>query len=310
MGYGLRASSDQRSACRLRKGATPSPGYIEMKAAKKLTLLTESNKNDMLIKSLKTAFDNIPWRFEDDEFTPVSSATASWGSPMIDDMIISSLSYPNIPKGQGIPITLTTDEPTGTPRPSLADIRMAMTSSPPIKGTSTPPPPAYTHNPELVSHRRLDHAMDEIRELQGQLQVVKGSNTGFPSRDLRTPKYSLDHPTQRICHNPQPLFAVPSGQLPRFCAFVADRRRIKRDAISKVYTSIAALLTSETSRDASNQHCNRRDTQFKLETILIARRISSNGKSSSDSNTVLQRSRYGALAHKCQTHPSACQAIL
>ena len=169
----------KEALARLQKGATPSPGYIDMKAAKKLTLLTESNKNDMLIQSLKTAFDNIPWRFEDDEFTPVSSATASWGSPMIDDMIISSLSYPNIPKGRGIPITLAEGEPVGTPRPSLADIRMSMTSSPPVRGTATPPPPAYTHNPELVSHRRLDHAMDEIRDLQGQLQIMKGSNTGF-----------------------------------------------------------------------------------------------------------------------------------
>ena len=167
----------KEALARLRKGESPSPGYIDMKAAKRLTVLTESNKNDMLIKSLKTTFDNIPWRFEDDEFTPVSSATASWGSPMVDDMIISQLAYPTIPKGKGIPITLTADEQVGTPRPSLADVRMAVASSPPIKGTASPPPPAYTYNPDLVSHRRLDHAMDEIRDLHGQLENLKGSNT-------------------------------------------------------------------------------------------------------------------------------------
>ncbi len=169
----------KEALARLRKGESPSPGYIDMKAAKKLTLLTESNKNDMLINSLKTTFDNIPWRFDDDEFTPVSSATASWGSPMVDDMIISSLAYPSIPKGKGIPITLNADEFVGTPRPSLADVRMSVAGSPPIRGTASPPAPAYTHNPDLVSHRRLDHAMDEIGDLHGQLESLRGSNTAF-----------------------------------------------------------------------------------------------------------------------------------
>ena len=165
---------------RLRKRETPSPGYIEMKAAKKLTLLTESNKNDLLIKSLKTTFDTIPWKFEDDEFTPVSSSTASWGSPMVDDMLFANLTYPHIPKGKGIPITLTPDEQfVGTPRRSLADIRMAAAGSPPVKGTATPPPAAYTNNPNLVSHRRVDHAMDEIRDLHTQLEAMKTYNADF-----------------------------------------------------------------------------------------------------------------------------------
>ena len=167
----------KEALAKLRAGETPSPGFVDMKAAKKLTLMTPANKNDMLIQSLKTTFDNIPWSFEDDEFTPVSSSTASWGSPMVDDMIISNLAYPSVPKVKGV--QLGADETPSTPRPSLADIRMAGTHSPPIRGTATPPPPAYTYNPDLVSHRRLDHAMDEIRDLHSQLDSVKGLNTDF-----------------------------------------------------------------------------------------------------------------------------------
>ncbi|EHY54025.1 hypothetical protein HRR83_004670 [Exophiala dermatitidis] len=65
--------------------ASASTSAVAVAAAAKLTLDTgaqASVTNDTLIKSLKTTFDNIPWRFEDDEFTPVSSSTASWGSPL------------------------------------------------------------------------------------------------------------------------------------------------------------------------------------------------------------------------------------
>ena len=164
----------RKALSKLHSAERPSPGYVEMRAAKKIAFATtESNKNDALIKSLKTTFDNIPWRFEDDEFTPVSSATASWGSPLVDDMLISNLQYPSVPRGQLL--IRNGQEPSDSPKTSLVDMRMAV--SPPLKGSASPTPPAYTYNPELVSHKRLDHAMDEIRELHAQLEYIKRSST-------------------------------------------------------------------------------------------------------------------------------------
>ena len=164
----------KRALATLHRSQRASAGYVEMRAAKKVgQATTESNKNDTLIKSLKTAFDNIPWRFEDDEFTPVSSATASWGSPILDDVLFSSLQHPSIPRVTRL--TVNGEEMPPLSASSLADVRMA--ASPPMKGTPSPPPPAYTYNPELVSHKRLDHAMDEIRDLYMQLDAMKRSST-------------------------------------------------------------------------------------------------------------------------------------
>ncbi|RMD39668.1 hypothetical protein DV735_g5465, partial [Chaetothyriales sp. CBS 134920] len=156
------------------------------KSPDKLTLNTVENKNDLLIKSLKTTFDNIPWRFEDDEFTPVSSSTASWGSPLVDDIILASLTYPSSQLPPKLMIQTNADGAPPTPRPSLADKRMSVSTVPPkvnLESGQSLPPPAYTTNPELVWQRRFDHAMDEIRDLQAQLQALRqgltGSSTSF-----------------------------------------------------------------------------------------------------------------------------------
>ncbi|RMZ92000.1 hypothetical protein DV736_g759, partial [Chaetothyriales sp. CBS 134916] len=157
-----------------------------LKTPDKLTLNTGESKNDLLIKSLKTTFDNIPWRFEDDEFTPVSSSTASWGSPLVDNIILANLTYPSSQLPPKLKIQTTTDGAPPTPRPSLADKRMSVSTVPPnasLESGQSPPPPAYTKNPELVWQRRFNHAMDEIRDLQAQLQALRqglsGSSTSF-----------------------------------------------------------------------------------------------------------------------------------
>ncbi|KAJ9501481.1 hypothetical protein LTR99_004471 [Exophiala xenobiotica] len=130
--------------------------------ATRLTLDTTDCPNDALIKSLKTTFENIPWRFEDDEFTPVSSSTASWGSPMVNDT--SFTYYPAVPRQAGRTPTSAVQR-----KQYLAQV-----------GQHPTPPPAYAHNPELVWQRRFAHAMDEIRDLQRQIQTlrtdVNGSN--------------------------------------------------------------------------------------------------------------------------------------
>ncbi|KAL2416813.1 hypothetical protein ABEF95_005490 [Exophiala dermatitidis] len=132
--------------------------------ATKLSLETRQCPNDMLIKSLKTTFDNIPWRFEDDEFTPVSSSTASWGSPMVTDISTVNMVYParkpRSPAGQ-------TPTSAVARRQYLAQL-----------GQNPTPPPAYAQNPELVWQKRFSHAMDEIRDLQRQLLALKSDVSG------------------------------------------------------------------------------------------------------------------------------------
>jgi hypothetical protein len=45
--------------------------------------------------------------------------------------------------------------------------------SAPSATKTTTPPPAYAMNPDLVISKRLNHAMDEIRDLQRQLEALK-----------------------------------------------------------------------------------------------------------------------------------------
>ncbi|KAK4940838.1 hypothetical protein LTR10_019110 [Elasticomyces elasticus] len=134
--------------------------------ATRLTLETVECPNDALIKSLKTTFENIPWRFEDDEFTPVSSSTASWGSPLVTDA--SFVGYPSVPV-----------RPAGKTPISAIQRKQYLAQL----GQHPTPPPAYAQNPELVWQKLFAHAMDEIRDLQRQVQVLKndvnGSNMSF-----------------------------------------------------------------------------------------------------------------------------------
>lgn len=154
----------QRALERLRtKENTPPP----TPKAPRLIVDTAGCPNDALIKSLKTTFESIPWRFEDDELTPVSSSTASWGSPMVNDT--SFTYYPAVPRQARRTPTSAVQR-----KQYLAQV-----------GQHPTPPPAYAHSPELVWQRRFAHAMDEIRDLQSQLQTLRtdltGSNLSFQS---------------------------------------------------------------------------------------------------------------------------------
>ncbi|OAL34769.1 hypothetical protein AYO20_05964 [Fonsecaea nubica] len=125
--------------------------------AARLTLDTAC-PNEQLIKSLKTTFENIPWRFDDDEFTPVSSNTASWGSPMVTDLTFANLNYPPVPA-----------RPYGGTPTSAVQKKQFLANW----GPYSTPPPAYAQNSELMWQKRLNHAMDEIHDLQRQIQVLK-----------------------------------------------------------------------------------------------------------------------------------------
>jgi len=109
------------------------------------------------MSSLKTTFDNIPWRFEDDEFTPVSSSTASWGSPMITDFTFSNVDYPAV----------------RPPRSALSAATLARKRIGRAEPSPVAPPPAYIQNQDVVWQKRLSHAMDEIRGLQQQIESLR-----------------------------------------------------------------------------------------------------------------------------------------
>ncbi|KAK5445152.1 hypothetical protein LTS15_010243 [Exophiala xenobiotica] len=122
--------------------------------ATRLTLDTADCPNAAIIQ---TSFANTPWRFEDDELTPVLSSTASWGSPMITDI--------DFPYDAFVP-----QHRKRTPTTAIQQLT---------------PPPGYAQSTELMWQRLFAHAMDEIRDLQHQLQMlrsdVNGSNTSVQS---------------------------------------------------------------------------------------------------------------------------------
>ncbi|KIW11916.1 hypothetical protein PV08_09189 [Exophiala spinifera] len=123
--------------------------------APRLTLNTTDSSNEAIIKCLQTTFDGIPWRFEDDEFTPVSSSTASWGSPLMIETNFFN---------QAIQLRHPGRTPTSAgPRKQFL----------PQLGQLPTPPPAYAQSPDLVWQKRLTHAMDEIRDLQKQLEDLR-----------------------------------------------------------------------------------------------------------------------------------------
>lgn len=128
----------------------------------KLSVATGMCPDEMLIKSLKTTFSNIPWRFEDDEFTPVSSSTASWGSPIVTNATFANLVYPMVAPGQ---------LRSAGPRSAVSKRLLPQIGQP-------TPPPAYAANPELVWQKRFNHAMDEIRDLQHQMLTMKNEIDG------------------------------------------------------------------------------------------------------------------------------------
>ncbi|KAK4915257.1 hypothetical protein LTR66_017098, partial [Elasticomyces elasticus] len=128
---------------------------------------TKLKEEASLVSALKLTYSNIPWRYDD--VSPVSSSTASWGSPMINDAIFAKFEYPIIPQPK-MPSTRTMSicSDSNMPRvrfapPTKAQPNMKLKPSmkafaPSISKQITDP--AYSsQNGELVLRRRLGHAM-------------------------------------------------------------------------------------------------------------------------------------------------------
>ncbi|KEF63420.1 uncharacterized protein A1O9_01398, partial [Exophiala aquamarina CBS 119918] len=136
----------------------------------KLRVDTGINNNELLMSSLKTTFENIPWRFEDEEFTPVSSSTASWGSPMVNEQTFANLAYPAVHPPRSTTLSAA----------ALARKRLAVPDRSPVT-----PPPAYPQPTDLLWQKRFTHAMDEIRGLQQQILTMK-SDISHSRESFRT----------------------------------------------------------------------------------------------------------------------------
>lgn len=145
---------------------------------------TVAKEEESILPALKTTYNNIPWRYDNEGFSPVSSSTASWGSPMINEAIFAKFEYPAIPRARSVCsdslVSRTRfDIPAATAKQIIKPYL--------VKNAARPAPgrpiaePAYQENTELVVKKRLGHAMDEIQDLQNQLvqlkQELNGSTT-------------------------------------------------------------------------------------------------------------------------------------
>lgn len=177
----------------------------------------KGSEKDSFVSALKLSYDNIPWRYENETFSPVSSSTASWGSPMINEAVFAKFSYPiiqppSVPKYPRAPRSVCSDTnlagkevrfagfdiesrkqrlPPALPIPPFAKLpeltfpeRPSTDLAIAAKALVHQPllnPGEYTQNNDLLLQKRLGHAMDEIQDLQTKIAQLKeemgGSNT-------------------------------------------------------------------------------------------------------------------------------------
>ena len=172
---------------------TPAPFYPIRRAGTmpRATLRLDTgptvNKDEILLSSLKTAFGETPWRFEEEPDSAVSSSTASWGSPMVADFTFSNLSYPTVhpPRSNA-----------SAPNSSIvARRRIGRVDS---RSPMVAPPTSYQQNQETMWQKRFNGAMGEIKELQNQLQAFE--------REVKALKGSLRA-------EPAPKAAAPANQV-------------------------------------------------------------------------------------------------
>ncbi|RVX71361.1 hypothetical protein B0A52_04935 [Exophiala mesophila] len=177
------------------------------RAPSKLFIDTSVNHSELLLSGLKTTFENIPWRFESEEFTPVSSSTASWGSPLVNDQTFANLSYPTV------------HAPKSTPPLSAAALmrrRMAAMERSPVVPAAVQTQ-TQTQTNDFVWQKRLNHAMSEIHELQNQIAAMKADMAQAKVEtkvEVHKEKMSNDIKTSATCTESEP--ATPKATLGGF----------------------------------------------------------------------------------------------
>jgi hypothetical protein len=170
---------------------TPAPFFPIHRASKmqhtRLRLDTGAaiNRDELLISSLKATFENIPWRFEDNPDSGLSSSTASWGSPMVADFTFSNLSYPAVhpPRSNAC---------ASAPNSSVVARRRIARADPPRSPMVASA--ACLQETETMWQKRFNYAMDEIKGLQTQLQAFQKEVEGLKTslREEAASKASYD----------------------------------------------------------------------------------------------------------------------
>jgi len=166
---------------------------------------TKAAEEEGLVSALRLTYNEIPWRYDHDDCSPVSSSTASWGSPMINEAVFAKFEYPIIPQphfprgpgsissdskiGKGVHFAcLPSDKLFGADKkgPVIGSLPPAFPAIPkqlvqPQQHQKRIEPASYDEGSELVLKKRMSHAMDEIQDLQAQLvhlkQELSGSTT-------------------------------------------------------------------------------------------------------------------------------------
>lgn len=198
----------------------------------KLKLDTLVEKENLII-ALKTTFGSIPWKMEANDVTAVSSSIASWGSPIIDEVMESDLRYqqfshakrtsagtmmnegrlkakPREDMPTELPILEKNTCDIDTPKPlqalgpdckpqtpqMLKTLQTKTNTEPHEQKTFSFLSPELAVRAELVWHKRLSHAMDEIqslrKELEGLRAEVNNSNSTFQT-EFGGIKNTIDH---------------------------------------------------------------------------------------------------------------------
>jgi len=165
-----------------------------------LSVDTSTGGDETLMKALRSAFSSIKWRYRGIGETPIMSSIAQCGTPLMArrmrSLALSPLLSPMPPesplegtafKSMRIKIPMVAVSKAAwsdifspaSRRFDLSPLQMSspLPDSPARPGTLSPcsPPidaPFAPMNPMLVVQRRLDHALDEIRELKLQLDHV------------------------------------------------------------------------------------------------------------------------------------------
>ncbi|KIW68201.1 hypothetical protein PV04_04162 [Phialophora macrospora] len=175
---------------------TPAPFFPIHRASKvqhtrlRLDTGTAINKDELLMSSLKATFENIPWRFEDNPDSGLSSSTASWGSPMVADFTFSNVSYPAVhpPRSNAC---------RSAPNSSVVARRRIARANPPRSPMVAQV--SCLQDTDTMWQRQFNHALDEIKGLQTQLQAFQREVEGLKAslRGEPTSKASYDPHTDK-----------------------------------------------------------------------------------------------------------------
>jgi hypothetical protein len=172
----------------IRRAATMPPAKLRLDTGPAIS------KDELLLSSLKTAFGDIPWRFDNAQDSGMSSSTASWGSPMVSDLTFSNLNYPSVHPPRSNAISA----------PNSSVVARKRVNREPTSATNQPI--AYMQSQEGLWQRRFNQAMGEIKDLQTQLQAFQKEMEGLKEsiRGEVTSKVESNPPTV----TPTPVNAV------------------------------------------------------------------------------------------------------